>query len=89
MEVNTNLSTIGMSGPTAAKGPAAAGARNAPNRTDSATLNSLDETLQNLPATRSDAVERARGLVSDSSYPSQDVINQMSRFIAERLGSGE
>jgi hypothetical protein len=89
MEVNTNLSTIGVNGPTAAKGSAATPGQTRSNRTDTATLTTLDEAMQNLPGTRSDAVERARGLVSDPQYPSAEVVNRVSNLLAGKLNNQE
>jgi|HubBroStandDraft_4_1064222.scaffolds.fasta_scaffold1221432_2 hypothetical protein len=89
MEVNTNLSTIGLSGSLAARGPAATPAQTRSARTDSATLNTLDEGLQNLPPSRSDSVERARSLISDPQYPSTAILNQVSNLIAGQLSKAE
>ncbi len=85
MEVNTNLSSVGAGGPIPAKGSAASTTPSAPKRTDSASLSTLDETLQNLPDSRAQAVARARSLVAGAQYPPPEVINKISELLAGKL----
>jgi hypothetical protein len=42
----------------------------------------LQQTLQNLPAARPEAVERARQLIADPGYPPQEVIQGLAQQFA-------
>jgi hypothetical protein len=85
MEVNTNLSTIGLNGSVPANNSTPPAVRQNSDRPDTLTLSTLDQAIQNQPASRSDAVERARGLVSDPNYPPLEVMNQVGQLIANHL----
>jgi hypothetical protein len=89
MEVNTNLSTLGLAGPISAKSAAGAAPPSPSNRADSTSLSTLDETLQSLPASRAQSVERARSLVADPQYPSAEIINRISQLLAAQLTDQE
>jgi hypothetical protein len=88
MEVNTNLSSVGAGGPISPRSSAVA----APSQSklaDGTSLSTLDEALQNLPASRSDSVQRALSLISDSQYPPLEVIDSISKLMAGQLGNPE
>ena len=86
MEVNTNISSGGVGGITPPKWSAPAAQR--PVATDSfASSNAIDSALKNLPASRPDAVARARELVADPTYPSADTLRQVSSLLARQLTS--
>lgn len=89
MEVNTNLSAVGSSAPVPAKGSTTTAPASAPKRGDSANLTSLDEAMQTLPASRPDALERARSLVGNSQYPPPEVLNRVSQLLADKLNGNE
>jgi hypothetical protein len=57
---------------------------------DSASFHGADAVngaLQQTPAVRLEAVERARTLISDNNYPPQSTIKGMSKLVAEHLAS--
>ncbi len=47
----------------------------------------MDAALKSLPDSRPEAVERAKQLISDPSYPSQDMVKQLSQFLTANLKS--
>jgi hypothetical protein len=88
MEVNTNFSARGLSGvapqrtfAAAAKTPAAAD--------PFANSSALENAVQDLPASRPDAVAGARELIADPDYPSPAVLRQISSLLAEHLTSDD
>jgi hypothetical protein len=84
MEINTNLSTIGVNGTVAGK-------RSAPTPTmlsDHVSLtntSALEQAVQNTPASRPEMVARAQSLIADPSYPSGEVLAAVSRQLAAGL----
>ena len=52
-----------------------------------AVCNALERAVKNLPASRPEAVARARALAADPGYPSSDILRQVSRLLAGRLTS--
>jgi hypothetical protein len=87
MEVNTNLSAVGVGG-LAPQKPAAPAARTAAASDAFAGSNALAGALNNLPASRPDAVALARELASDPNYPPASIMRQVSALLAENLVSG-
>lgn len=86
MEVNTNISAGGIGGITPQK--RSAPAAGAPAATDSfASSTALDSAVKNLPASRPEAVARARELAADPNYPSADTLRQISGLFARHLTS--
>lgn len=86
MEVNTNLSTIGVNG--AAALPRSTPAQKMPSDGLSLTNSSaLQKALDNAPASRPDMVERAKALIADPAYPSAEVLNAVSWRLAAGLNS--
>jgi hypothetical protein len=47
----------------------------------------LDAALGAVPDVRPEAVDRAKQLINDPNYPSQDVIKKLSSFLAQNLSS--
>lgn len=45
----------------------------------------LKTAVNNLPLSRADQVERARALVSDAAYPSNDVLNAVANLLAKNI----
>jgi hypothetical protein len=56
-----------------------------PSATDFGTSNSIAESFSQASSTRADKVARANQLLSDPSYPSGAVLNQLAGFLAKRL----
>ncbi len=88
MEINTNLNTGGVSGANPPGRPASP-ARPAGNGVSFASSEALDKALKSLPDSRQDAVERAKALVNDPSYPSSDTLKKLSQFLAANLSATE
>jgi hypothetical protein len=53
--------------------------------TDFDTSNSISQSFSQTAASRADKVARANELLSDPSYPSGAVLNQLAGFLAKRL----
>jgi len=87
MEVNTNLSAVSVGG-IAPQKPAAPAARTTAASDAFARSNALSSAVNNLPASRPDAVALARELASDPNYPPASVMRQVSALLAESLVSG-
>jgi len=87
MEVNTNISSGGVGGITPQKwsAPSAKPAAAAPD--SFASSNAIDSALKNLPASRPDAVARARELANDPAYPSADTLRQVSTLLARQFSA--
>jgi hypothetical protein len=45
----------------------------------------LEQTLKEVPAVRPEAVERASSLLSDSNYPSDEVLNRVATVLAQNI----
>ena len=52
-----------------------------------ASSNALEGALKNVPDVRPEAVERARQLINDPTYPSAGTVKQLSDFFAKKLQS--
>jgi len=88
MKIHSNINTGGVQGPTPPQRPASP----ATPEGDGVSFNSsaaLDSTLKSLPDSRPEAVERARTLVADPAYPTPEIIQKLSRHLAEHLASEE
>jgi hypothetical protein len=84
MEINTNLSTIGVNG--AATPPRSTPAPDMFSDQVSLTNSSaLEQALASSPASRPDMVERAKALIADPNYPSSDTLSAVSRQLASAL----
>ena len=84
MEVNTSLSTGGVGGitpPNRSKPPA----KPAAGPESFGSSSALEEALQNLPASRAEAVAQARALLADPNYPSPGTLRQVSNLLAQNL----
>ena len=86
MEVNTNFSASGVGGVTPQK-PFARAAKTAAATDAFVKSNALDGAVKKLPASRPEAVARARELAADPAYPSADTLRQVSSLLADRLTS--
>jgi hypothetical protein len=88
MKVNMKVTTGNLEAGTPAKPSAKV------NQTEIATdtftkTSALDKSLAGVPDVRSDAVARAKALISDSSYPSAAVVKQLAGFMANKFSSVE
>ena len=89
MEVNPNAGTNPLRGVTNST-PVTSAAK--PQGRDSVLFEEADAVngaLQQTPAVRPDAVERARTLITDTQYPTQPMIDSISRLVAARLNSND
>jgi hypothetical protein len=84
IEFNTDRITEAQAGSPAAR-PSVTPAASAP--VSFSATNSLLSQLSQLPTVRPEAVARARALVADESYPSDDVLNQVADRLATPSGS--
>ncbi len=84
MEINANLSTLGVNGPATAprSTPAPKMFSDGLSLTNSS---ALEKALDNAPASRPDMVDRARMLVADPAYPSGETLSVVSRQLASAL----
>lgn len=81
---NMNVSSVnGLNSPGRAT-PAAKTATDTASFTKSA---AVEAELKSLPDSRPEAVDRARQLISDASYPPPAVVKQLSQFLAANLQS--
>jgi hypothetical protein len=84
MEIDFNPSRVPQTEPsqTAARQNAAASAS---DDTSFQGTSGIQEKLKNLQATRPEAVERAKSLISDSQYPPNDVLDRIAILIAAHM----
>jgi hypothetical protein len=84
MEINNNMKVGAVNGViTAKRSPAVARASGATDPFASSTA--LESALKSLPDSRPEAVDHARELINDPSYPSADVVKKLSGFLADKL----
>jgi len=84
MEINTNLSTIGVNG-SATPHPTAPASKMLSDRVSLTNMSALEQALDNAPASRPDVVERAKALIADPAYPSPETLAAVSRRLAAGL----
>jgi hypothetical protein len=93
MEIDSNMRTGGINGPAASRrtgttsstkssGP---GAAKATDNASFAGAAGIEGALQAVPDVRPEAVDRARTLINDPSYPPPETIKQLSGFLASRI----
>lgn len=87
MIINNNVNSPGVDGPTPPRRPASA-SRRAPEHVSFAGSDAVESSLQNVPASRKDAVENAKLLIGDVKYPPLEIIRGISKLLAENLDSG-
>lgn len=51
--------------------------------------NAVQKALEQTPASRSDAVARARSLIADPSYPGPETTKQVAQLLADKLSQTE
>jgi hypothetical protein len=88
MEVNTNFSASGVGGIVPRK-PAATAAKTDAAPDPFASSSALESAVNNLPASRPDAVARAKELAADPNYPPPSVLRQVSTLLAANLASND
>jgi hypothetical protein len=86
MEVNANFGTSGIGGPVPPKRSAANG-KKAVETASFASSAAMDKTLKNAPDSRPEAVDRAKGLISDVAYPPLETIKKISKLLAININS--
>lgn len=47
----------------------------------------LEQTLQEVPVVRPEAVERAAALLSDANYPSDDVLDRVAAVLSQNISN--
>ena len=85
MEIKANMNVRGVNGSIPPRQPA-----KAKSSTDNVSLGesaAVDSALQSAPNSRPEAVERARTLIDDPSYPSPETIKSVSTLLAYHLDS--
>jgi hypothetical protein len=93
MQIDSNMSTGGVNGPTASRRTAVTAkttgkglaVKKASDGASFAGAAGLEGALQAVPDIRADAVDRAKGLVNDAQYPPPETIKQLSSFLASKL----
>ena len=86
MKVNTNSGVTGVGGPVSPKRPAPAASK-APEAPSFAGATELETALKSAPDSRPEAVDRARELLNDASYPSPDTLKKISGLLAANSDS--
>jgi hypothetical protein len=86
MEVNTNFSAGGVGG-IAPQSTTARAAKTAAAPDPFASSSALESAVRNLPASRPEAVARARELAADPSYPPPGTLRQIAGLLAGQLTS--
>jgi hypothetical protein len=87
MEINTRLEVAGMGEavpPRRSVPPAVTAPPDGASFTDST---NLEAALKNLPASRPEAVERAKQLITDPNYPAPGLIGKVANLLASNIGS--
>jgi hypothetical protein len=87
MKVNMNINTAGVNVPPAINHPAKP-AKVAGDGVSFEGSAALDEAVKGLPDSRPEAVDRARELINNPNYPSQETVGRLSQFLATKLTSG-
>jgi hypothetical protein len=88
MEINTNLNTGGVSGPTPPT-RAASPAKVAGDGNSFASSAALENALKSLPDSRPEVVVRGKALANDPSYPPAPLTKALSLFLARNLTSDQ
>jgi hypothetical protein len=88
MEISSNLNLNSVDGTATPQRTKAAPTGDADGDQDRVTLTDMTDiqsALENTPASRPDAVARARQLINDPSYPGAAVTSQVSQFLADKM----
>jgi len=84
MEINTNLSTIGVNGAATSR-PSAPAPKMLSDGLSLTNSSALERALDNAPGSRPEVVERARALIADPAYPSGETLAAVSLRLASGL----
>lgn len=87
MEINTKLNAGGVNKVAPSRQRAEAANKTPASADAFASSTALEVALNNISAVRPEAVDRARGLINDPSYPSDDTIKQLAGFLAAKMQS--
>ncbi|GEM_PF-4190414 len=92
MDINSDMATGGISGPTGPRRSGSVGKTSAGSTAKKASETpsfgasaSLDQSLKALPDVRPEALDLARGLVEDTNYPSQDALQKISSLLVKNI----
>lgn len=84
MEIKASMNVSGVNGPTPPPKPAPS-SKPASDSASFARSEAVNAALQNLPASRPEAVARAQQLINDPNYPSSGMVKQLSQFLTTNL----
>lgn len=86
MDINTSMNVGGINGATPS-GRARNAAQPASDTASFTGADAVEAALKSLPDIRPEAVDRAKQLISDPTYPSAAVVKQLSNYLAANLVS--
>ncbi|HEY3913000.1 MAG TPA: hypothetical protein VGN61_00830 [Verrucomicrobiae bacterium] len=86
MEIKSNLSTTGVNAGLPASRPAPA-QQMPSDRISLSNSSALEDSLQTLPSSRPEVVQRAKSLIADSNYPSASTLGVVAQHLAVNLSS--
>lgn len=86
MEINSNMSTIGVNG-SATPHLSTPAPKMLSDRVSLTNSSALEQALDNAPSSRPEVVERAKALIADPAYPSQETLAAVSMRLASGLMS--
>ena len=87
MEINNSMNVSGLNGSIPPERAVTAAKSGSADSASFAGSSALQGALSALPDSRPDAVERARQLISDPTYPSPQAIRQLSQFLVSNLAN--
>ncbi|HZM03031.1 MAG TPA: hypothetical protein VFC44_08395 [Candidatus Saccharimonadales bacterium] len=87
MEIDTKMNLASINGLTPAKRSASSPPAQTPDGSF-ASSTALEDGLKSLPDARPEAVNYARSLIADPSYPSASTLNKLAGFLAGQLQAG-
>ncbi len=88
MRIDSNFNSGGVDGPGPSRRSAAGSRRNV-DKASFAGTDALDTSMRVAPDVRAVAVENAKALIADSSYPSPEVTRGIAKLLAVNLSGGE
>ncbi|HXD01242.1 MAG TPA: hypothetical protein VN048_18030 [Verrucomicrobiae bacterium] len=86
MKINPNTDPVRVGGAQPPK-PAASATPAVAEADAFASSTAVNSALRNSPDSRPEAVDRARELINDPSYPGTDTLRKISQFLADQIGN--
>jgi hypothetical protein len=86
MEINTNMNVSGVNG-FIQPGRASSAAKATPDTASFPGTAGLETALGSLPDSRPEAVDLAKSLIGDPTYPSRGVVSQLAQYLTRNLTS--